>query len=182
MLGSGPKPRRTVFFALFGSEESGGLGSSYFLQHPPVPLTDIVANLEFEMIGRPDPKYPKDDLWLSGWERSNLGPSSRRMGQSWWRMRVRTSISSSARTITCLPKKAWSRRRLELRIARGLSPAERRRGAHRFQTHDGGHPVADWSGGVAGEFEFWAGVGEGRETLDASGSRFSSSQFPVLRM
>src|SRR5678815_4561285 len=74
-LASGPKPRRTVVFALFGSEESGGLGSSYFLQHPPVPLTDIVANLEFEMIGRPDPKYPKDDLWLSGWERSNLGPT-----------------------------------------------------------------------------------------------------------
>ena len=29
-LASGPKPRRTVVFALFGSEESGGLGSSYF--------------------------------------------------------------------------------------------------------------------------------------------------------
>ena len=74
-LAAGPKPARTVVFALFGSEESGGLGSSYFLEHPPVPLTDIVANLEFEMIGRPDPKYPKDDLWLSGWERSNLGPT-----------------------------------------------------------------------------------------------------------
>jgi len=74
VLGHGPKPRRTVVFALFGSEETGGLGSSYFREHPPVPLTDIAANVEFEMIGRPDPKVDTDTLWLSGWERSNLGP------------------------------------------------------------------------------------------------------------
>jgi aminopeptidase YwaD len=74
VLGTGPRPRRTVIFALFGSEETGGLGSTYFREHPPVPLRDIVANLEFEMIGRPDPKLEKDTLWLSGWERSNLGP------------------------------------------------------------------------------------------------------------
>jgi len=74
VLGQGPKPRRTVIFALFGSEETGGLGSSYFREHPPVPLTDIAANVEFEMIGRPDPKVEDDTLWLTGWERSNLGP------------------------------------------------------------------------------------------------------------
>ncbi len=74
VLGQGLKPRRTVIFALFGSEELGGLGSTYFREHPPLPLTDIAANLEFEMIGRPDPKVPNDTLWLSGWERSNLGP------------------------------------------------------------------------------------------------------------
>ncbi len=74
VLGQGPKPRRTVIFALFGSEEKGGLGSSFFREHPPLPLTDIAANVEFEMIGRADPKVPDDTLWLSGWERSNLGP------------------------------------------------------------------------------------------------------------
>jgi aminopeptidase YwaD len=74
VLGQGPKPRRTVIFALFGSEESGGLGSTYFREHPPLPLADIAANLEFEMIGRADPKVADDTLWLSGWERSNLGP------------------------------------------------------------------------------------------------------------
>jgi aminopeptidase YwaD len=73
-LGQGPKPRRTVIFALFGSEEAGGLGSTYFREHPPLPLAEIAANLEFEMIGRPDPKVEADTLWLSGWERSNLGP------------------------------------------------------------------------------------------------------------
>jgi hypothetical protein len=75
VLGSGPKPKRTVLFALFGSEEKGGVGSNWFLQHPPVPLSNIVANLEFEMIGRADPAVKPDELWLTGWERSNLGPA-----------------------------------------------------------------------------------------------------------
>jgi aminopeptidase YwaD len=73
VLGQGPKPRRTVIFALFGSEELGGLGSTYFREHPPLPLTDIAVNLEFEMIGRADSSVPHDTLWLTGWERSNLG-------------------------------------------------------------------------------------------------------------
>lgn len=74
VLGSGPKPKRTVLFALFGSEELGGLGSQYFREHPPLPLHEISANLEFEMIGRPDTAVAADQLWLTGWERSNLGP------------------------------------------------------------------------------------------------------------
>jgi hypothetical protein len=75
MLGSGPTPRRTVIFALFGSEELGGVGSTYFREHPLMPLTDIAANLEFEMIGRIDPAVAPGTLWLTGWERSNLGPT-----------------------------------------------------------------------------------------------------------
>jgi peptidase M28-like protein len=80
VLASHPKPRRTVIFALFGSEEAGGLGSTYFREHPPVPLHDISAYLEFEMIGRADPAVAKNTLWLTGWERSNLGPTLRRHG------------------------------------------------------------------------------------------------------
>ncbi|HTR66942.1 MAG TPA: M28 family peptidase [Terriglobales bacterium] len=74
VLAAGPRPRRTVIFALFGSEELGGLGSTYFREHPPLPLRDLAANLEFEMIGRGDPAVPENTLWLTGWERSNLGP------------------------------------------------------------------------------------------------------------
>jgi acetylornithine deacetylase/succinyl-diaminopimelate desuccinylase-like protein len=73
-------PRRTVFFVFFGSEETGGQGNQYFLQHPPVPLKSIVANLEFEMIGRPDPAVHPDELWLTGFERSNLGPELAKHG------------------------------------------------------------------------------------------------------
>lgn len=70
----GQRPRRTIIFALFGSEEIGGFGNRYFLRHPPAPLGDIVANLEFEMIGRPDPLVPRGKLWLTGYNRSDLGP------------------------------------------------------------------------------------------------------------
>lgn len=79
-LATGPRLHRTVVFALFGSEEIGGFGNAGFIAHPPVPLDCIVANLEFEMIGRPDPSVPNDDLWLTGFERSNLGPELARHG------------------------------------------------------------------------------------------------------
>ena len=62
-------PKRTVLFVFFGSEETGGQGNQYFLQHPPVPLKSIVANLEFEMIGRADSAVKPDELWLTGFDR-----------------------------------------------------------------------------------------------------------------
>lgn len=70
-----PRPRRTILFVCFGSEETGGQGDQYFLLHPPLPLASIVANLEFEMIGQPDRAIAPDQLWLSGWERTDLGPA-----------------------------------------------------------------------------------------------------------
>ncbi len=72
-LAGGPPPKRTVVFALFGSEEIGGYGARYFQEHPPVPVESFVANLEFEMIGRPDAAVAPHTLWLTGYERSNLG-------------------------------------------------------------------------------------------------------------
>jgi hypothetical protein len=79
-LAAGPKLRRSVLFACYGSEEAGELGSTYFGEHPPVPLAGLVANLEFEMIGNQDPKMPKGVLLLTGWERSNLGPALKAHG------------------------------------------------------------------------------------------------------
>ena len=76
----GKRPKRSILFVLFGSEELGGYGNEYFLEHSPVPLTAIVANLEFEMIGRPDPALPNKTLWLTGYERSNLGPELAKHG------------------------------------------------------------------------------------------------------
>jgi Zn-dependent M28 family amino/carboxypeptidase len=73
-LAQGPRPKRTILFVLFGSEEIGGFGNRYFLAHPPIPLHQIVASLEFEMIGRPDPTILSGYLWLTGYERSTLGP------------------------------------------------------------------------------------------------------------
>lgn len=79
-LGAGKRSKRTIYLVTFGSEERGGWGANYFLQHPPVPLTDIAANLEFEMIGRGDSAVPADTLWLTGYERSNLGPELAKQG------------------------------------------------------------------------------------------------------
>ena len=73
-LAKGKRPKRTVVIALFGSEEIGGWGARYLQEHPPVALESFVANLEFEMIGRADPAVPRDTLWLTGYERSDLGP------------------------------------------------------------------------------------------------------------
>ena len=74
-LAAGPRPKRTLVFALFGSEEGGGAvsGSSYFVELPVVPIDRMVAQIQFEMLARPDPKVPTRSLWLTGYERSNLG-------------------------------------------------------------------------------------------------------------
>ena len=82
LLATGARPARTIVFALFGSEEIGGYGDRAFLQHPPVPLTSIIANLEFEMIGRPDPAIAANALWLTGYDRSNLGSELAKHGAS----------------------------------------------------------------------------------------------------
>ncbi|HJP95121.1 MAG TPA: M20/M25/M40 family metallo-hydrolase [Pyrinomonadaceae bacterium] len=82
VLASGKRPRRTIYFVCFGSEERGGLGSQYFIEHSPVPLTQIVADITFEMLGRPDAKVPAGTLWLTGFERSTLGPELAKQGAS----------------------------------------------------------------------------------------------------
>jgi len=82
VLAAGKRPRRTVYFVCFGSEERGGFGSRYFIEHSPVPLAKIVADLTFEMLGRPDAKVPAGTLWLTGFERSTLGPELARQGAS----------------------------------------------------------------------------------------------------
>ncbi|NYF80289.1 M28 family peptidase [Granulicella arctica] len=79
-LTAGPRPKRSILFVCYGSEEAGELGSEYFGKHPPVPVKDLVTNLEFEMIGNQDPKMPKDTLLLTGWDRSNLGPTLKEHG------------------------------------------------------------------------------------------------------
>jgi hypothetical protein len=80
VFAAGRRPRRTIYFVCFGSEESGGYGSRYFIANSSVPLTDMVANLNFEMLGRPDAKVAAGMLWLTGFERSDLGPTLARQG------------------------------------------------------------------------------------------------------
>jgi len=43
---------RGVIFAAWAGEEIGIIGSSRFAEHPPVPLTNVVAYINFDMVGR----------------------------------------------------------------------------------------------------------------------------------
>lgn len=73
-LASGPPPRRTVVFLATTGEELGLLGTRWYVEHPAVPLDRMVANLEIEMIGRPDSLAGGPGKgWLTGFERSTMG-------------------------------------------------------------------------------------------------------------
>ncbi|XHS77060.1 M28 family metallopeptidase [Burkholderiaceae bacterium UC74_6] len=72
-LAGGTRPKRSILFVCFGGEELGLLGAGYFTEHPPVPLKEVVANLEFEMIGAQDPTLPQRTLMMTGYERSDFG-------------------------------------------------------------------------------------------------------------
>lgn len=48
-------PRRSALFVWHGAEERGLMGSRWYVKHPTVPLTSIVAVLNGDMIGRNDP-------------------------------------------------------------------------------------------------------------------------------
>jgi hypothetical protein len=47
-----PKPQRGVLFLAFAGEELGLLGSSYYVNHPELPLENAVAMINMDMIGR----------------------------------------------------------------------------------------------------------------------------------
>ncbi len=44
--------KRGVVFALWSGEELGCLGSSYFADHPAIPLKNVIAYMNFDMVGR----------------------------------------------------------------------------------------------------------------------------------
>jgi Zn-dependent M28 family amino/carboxypeptidase len=49
---SSQKLRRTVIFIAFSGEEEGLIGSSYYVNHPIVPLANTIAMINMDMIGR----------------------------------------------------------------------------------------------------------------------------------
>ena len=55
---SGNRPKRSIVFLHVTGEEKGLLGSKYYTDNDPVfPLSQTVANLNIDMIGRIDPKH-----------------------------------------------------------------------------------------------------------------------------
>jgi hypothetical protein len=94
---AGRRPRRTILFAWFGSEEAGGAGSRYFADQPPVPLASIVP--------------------MPPWRRTRSGSpasSGARSAPHWrveepgsWPILIRPRTSSSGPTTSSSPFAAW---------------------------------------------------------------------------
>ena len=73
-LAEGPPPARSVVILLTTAEEQGMLGTLHYVQDPVVPLERTVADLQVEMVGRPDAEVGgAGRAWLTGFERSSIG-------------------------------------------------------------------------------------------------------------
>jgi Zn-dependent M28 family amino/carboxypeptidase len=65
------KPGKSILFAAFSGEESGMRGSRYFVSASPVPLKNIIADINFEMIGHSE-YLGKNNYYMTGCPYSNL--------------------------------------------------------------------------------------------------------------
>jgi hypothetical protein len=67
----GPRPKRSLLFVWHTGEEEGRLGSLYYADHPTVPLTGVMAQLNIDMIGRNhnDNALERDTVYLVGSDR-----------------------------------------------------------------------------------------------------------------
>ena len=79
---AGPKPHRTIIFAATTGEEVGLIGQRWYIAHPVVPpLANMTANLEIEMIDRPDSLAGgPGHAWLTGFDRSTMGDMFKKAG------------------------------------------------------------------------------------------------------
>jgi hypothetical protein len=81
IIAHGPRPKRTLVFLATTGEEVGLVGTNWFIAHPVRSLDQYVANLEIEMIGRPDSLAGGPGRgWLTGYERSTMGESFAKAG------------------------------------------------------------------------------------------------------
>jgi len=64
-----PRPKRSIIFLTVSGEEKGMWGSGYFAANPSVPIEQIVADLNADMLGR---NWP-DTIVVIGKEHSDLG-------------------------------------------------------------------------------------------------------------
>ncbi len=60
----GHGPRRSILFMTVSGEEKGLLGSEYYTDYPIFPLSNTVADLNIDMIGRQDKKYESDPNYI----------------------------------------------------------------------------------------------------------------------
>jgi len=73
-----PHPKRSLAFMTVSGEERGLWGSQFFSEHPTVPLANVVADLNSDMVGR----NWKDTIVVIGKEHSNLGATLNRVARA----------------------------------------------------------------------------------------------------
>ncbi|MBA3556703.1 MAG: M20/M25/M40 family metallo-hydrolase [Gemmatimonadales bacterium] len=71
----GARPKRSLMFLTVSGEEKGLWGSRFFSEHPTVPLENVVANINIDMIGR----NWADTIVAIGKEHSDLGATLERV-------------------------------------------------------------------------------------------------------
>jgi hypothetical protein len=71
----GARPKRSIIFLTVSGEEKGLWGSKYFTEHSPVPIDQIVADINMDMIGR----NWSDTIVAIGKEHSDLGATLNRV-------------------------------------------------------------------------------------------------------
>jgi hypothetical protein len=139
-LAAGPRPKRTIIFMATTGEEVGLLGTRWYMEHPVVPNKSLVANLEIEMIGRPDSlSGGRGRAWLTGFERSTMGEMFAAAG---------LPIVPDKR-----PGQSFFARSDNIAFARMGVPAHT---LSSFNLHDDYHQVTDEAGAV--DFEHMAAV------------------------
>ncbi len=72
-----PRPKRSMVFLVVSGEEKGLWGSAHYADNPSVPIEQLVANMNADMIGR---NWP-DTIVAIGKEHSDLGTTMNRVNQ-----------------------------------------------------------------------------------------------------
>lgn len=72
------KPKRSILFVLVSGEEKGLYGSRHFVEHPPVPTAQMVANINLDMVGR----NSADSTVVIGQEMTTLGPLTHKVANA----------------------------------------------------------------------------------------------------
>ncbi|SEG59492.1 Zn-dependent amino-or carboxypeptidase, M28 family [Bryocella elongata] len=73
-----PKPKRSVLVCAFTGEEKGLLGSNYFVAHPTIDFSKIVADINLDQLR---PLFPLHILTAPGVDITTLGATARAVGK-----------------------------------------------------------------------------------------------------
>ncbi|EHQ40970.1 M28 family metallopeptidase [Myroides odoratus] len=64
LVKEGIRPKRSILFLHLTGEEFGLFGSKFYTENPPIPLSNTIANLNIDMIGRRSPEHPSTDDYI----------------------------------------------------------------------------------------------------------------------